>query len=243
MYKKFYFSVVFLMVFFFTGFAQQYLAGKILKKGSPDIVPGVNIKNMSNNKYNTSDMGGNYRIIVQAGDTLIFSSAGYRPDTITANGSMLVNEYDIYLTSNIMALAVVEVDALSKYESDSIRRTEEYAYILNPKNRAKLVKTKKVSSDRPGFTFSPIAFFSKREKQKRKLLERIKQEDENEYIDVRFPRSRVAQVTGLTGDSLQRFMLLYRPGYDFCRKATSQDILLYINDKLILFRKGQNEKR
>ncbi|MEP6746810.1 MAG: hypothetical protein ABJB86_03740 [Bacteroidota bacterium] len=240
--RKFYISIFFLLFFSFTGFAQQYLAGKILKKGTPDIVPGVNIKNINNNKYNTSDIGGNYRIFANAGDSLIFSSAGYRPDTITVNGAMLQNEYDIYLVANVVALATIEIDALSKYEADSIRRTEEYAYILNPKNRAKLVKTKKVSSDAPGFTVSPVTFFSKHERQKRKLLERIKQEDENEYIDARFTRSRVAQVTALKADSLQRFMLLYRPPYDYCRKATSQDILLYINDKLILFRKGETKK-
>jgi hypothetical protein len=235
--KKLY-VVTFLLVFSLAGFTQQYLAGKILKKGSPDIVPGVNIKNINKGKYNTSDAGGSYRIVAGYGDTVILSSAGYRSDTVVVNNPMLANEHDIYLTPNIVALAVVEIDALTKYESDSIRRTEEYAYILNPKNRAKLVKTKKVTSDRPGFTFSPIAFFSTHEQQKRVLLKRIKQEDENEYIDARFPRSRVAQLTRLTGDSLQKFMLLYRPGYDFCRKATSQDILLYINDRLMLFRKA-----
>jgi hypothetical protein len=44
--------------------------------------------------------------------------------------------------------------------------------------------------------------------------------------------------TRLTGDSLQLFLRRYRPSYKFCRKANSEDILLYINDKLVLFRKG-----
>ena len=242
MYKKVDCSIVFILFLSCTGFAQQYLAGRIFKKASPDIVPGVNIKNNSNRKYNTSDAGGNYRIAAGAGDTLIFSSAGYRPDTVIAGSSMLVNEYDIYLVPNVVALAPVEIDALSKYEADSVRRTEEYEYILNKKHLAKLVKTKKISHDPPGFSFSPIVFFSRHEKQKRRLKKRIKEEDENEYIDARFPRSKVAQVTRLTGDSLQQFIIRYRPAYTFCRNASNQDILLYINDKLILFRAGQAKK-
>jgi hypothetical protein len=44
-------------------------------------------------------------------------------------------------------------------------------------------------------------------------------------------------VTGLKGDSLQLFMVTYRPTYKFCRSATNEDILLYINEKLKLFQK------
>lgn len=100
----------------------------------------------------------------------------------------------------------------------------------------------KRTADAPGFNFSPIGFFSKKEKQKRKLKQRIKDEDENEYIDARFPRSRIAILSKLPEDSLQQFMLFYRPSYQFCRNTNSQDMLLYINDKLILFRKGGRKK-
>jgi len=52
----------------------------------------------------------------------------------------------------------------------------------------------------------------------------------------------VAQLSKLPADSLQQFMVLYRPGFAFCRNAGNQDMLLYINEKLILFRKGQAKK-
>ncbi len=240
--KKFYFSILFLLLFSFAGFAQQYLSGKVLKRGTPDIVPGVNVKNGSTSGYNKSDMGGNYRIAVTAGDTLLFTSAGYKPDTIIVNNAMLANEYDVYLVANIVALPSVEIDALSKYEADSTRRREEYAAILNRKHPVKLVNEKR-QGDPPGLNFSPVGFFSKREKQKRKLVKQLKDEDENEYIDTRFARSKVAQVSRLGADSLQIFMLRYRPSYRFCRNAANQDILLYINDKLILFRKGEKKNK
>ncbi|MFT3936292.1 MAG: hypothetical protein QM726_21865 [Chitinophagaceae bacterium] len=242
MYKKIYFSTLILLVFSLKGLAQQYLSGKILKRGSPDIVEGVNIKNRTAGKYNKSDMGGNYRIAASPGDTIYFTSAGYVPDTIIAGASMLLREYDVYLKSNIVALPVVEVDALSKYEADSLQRRIDYANLYNRKHPIKLMN-EKIPYDKPGFSFSPIGYFSKREKSKRRLLKRLKEEDENEYVDVRFARTKVAQLTRLTGDSLQQFMILYRPSYAYCRVATNTDISLYINDKLILFKHGDNNKK
>jgi len=186
-------------------------------------------------------MGGNYKISASPGDTVYFTSAGYKPDTITVGASMLLRDYDVYLKANVVALPEVEVDALSKYEADSAQRKADYAYLLNRKHPVKLMN-EKIPYDKPGFNFSPIGYFSKNEKQKRRLLKRIKKEDEDEYVDVRFARTKVAQVTRLTGDSLQRFMILYRPSYAYCRAASNQDILLYINDKFILFKKGNSKK-
>jgi hypothetical protein len=230
------------LVFSPAGFAQQYLFGKVIKKEGPEVLPGVNVKNLSHKKYNRSDMGGNYRIAALSGDTVIFSSAGYLPDTVLVSNHMLDDGFDIFLAPNIVLLPSVQVDEMSKYEADSVKRRQDYSFIQDKKHPVKLWNEKR-TADAPGLNFSPIGFFSKGEKQKRKLRQRIKEEDEEEYIDAKFPRTRVAQLTRLNGDSLQRFMLLYRPGYKFCRTAGYQDILLYINDKIILFRKGQNKKR
>jgi hypothetical protein len=70
------------------------------------------------------------------------------------------------------------------------------------------------------------------------LKKRLRQEEEDYYIDNKFPRTKVAQLTGLRGDSLQQFMIRYRPTYQWCRTANAMDVLLYINDNLVLFRKG-----
>ena len=68
------------------------------------------------------------------------------------------------------------------------------------------------------------------------------EEDEDEYIDVKFSESRVALLTRLKGDSLRIFMFKYRPSYSFCRNSNSMDMFLYINDKFVLFKKQRNIK-
>jgi hypothetical protein len=242
MLKRILSTAIFFIIFLSAGFAQQYLFGRVFKKGNQEILRGVSVQNFSTKKYNKSDLGGNYRIAATAGDTVIFSSAGYLPDTFFLSGSAPAGGYNMLLAPNVVALPGVEIDELSKYEADSIERRKDYAFILDRKHPVKLMNEKR-QEDAPGLNFSPIGYFSKGEKQKRKLKKRVIEEDEEEYIDARFPRSRVAFLTRLTGDSLQQFMLRYRPSYKFCRATDNQKMFLYINDKLVLFMKSKNKQQ
>jgi hypothetical protein len=227
-----------LLSFSGAGFAQQELYGRIIKKGSREVLSGVNVSNINQNKYNISDMGGNYKIPARAGDTIVFSSAGYRSDTAFVAADMLSDDYLVPLVPNVVALPNVEVDEMSKYEADSLKRREDYDFLFAKKHPVKLMNGKR-EGDAPGLNFSPIGYFSSGEKQERNFKKRVLQQEEDYYIDYKFSVTRVAQLTRLTGDSLHTFMLRYRPTYKFCRAATSKDILLYINDKVMAFRKGQ----
>lgn len=215
--------------------AQQELYGKVVKRGGTEILPGVTIKNASRQKYNQSDMGGNFKISAKTGDTLLFTSAGYRPDTVIVAQYMFSEEFLVPLTPNIVTLARVEVDEMSRYQSDSIKRREDYGFILDKKHPVSLLNEKR-AADAPGLSFSPIGYFSTGEKQKRRLKERLEKQEKEYYIDYKFSPGRVAQLTGLKDDSLHTFLLRYRPSYKFCRNASSKDMLLYINDKLKLYK-------
>jgi len=213
------------------------MSGKIERRGSTDILIGANVLNLKLGKHNVSDMGGNYKIPANPGDTVIFSSAGYVPDTVVVAGYMLEEKYLVALWPNVTRLQTVVVDETRNYQLDSLQRREDYRFILDKKHPVKLWNEKRLA-DGPGFSFSPIGFFSRRERQKRHLKKKLQKEEEDYYIDSRFPVARVAQLTRLTGDSLRIFMVRYRPSYQFCRQASSQDIFLYINDRVRAFRKG-----
>lgn len=238
------FTLILLLIVACAGYAQPWLTGKIFKKASTDVLAGVTVHNLHTSRHNTSDAGGNYKIEAHRGDTIIFSSAGYRPDTITVTNTMIVNEYDAYLSPNIIVLKTVEVDPLDKYLQDSIRRHEEYAFLLDKKHPVKLINEKR-AGDPPGLNFSPVGYFSKGEQQKRRLKRRLAAEEERDrqaFIDARFSAARMAQLTKLSGDALHRFMLRYRPDFNFCRYASSLEMLLYINDRLILFKKMEDKE-
>ena len=216
---------------------QQVLSGKIKRRSSDEVLPSVTVINRTQKKTNISDVGGNYRIPAKPGDTIVFSSAGYHPDTAFVSAWMFEEKegYLVALSPNAEMLAPVRVGDLSNYQLDSTRRREEYAWLF-PKHPYTLLGRE----SRAGFgvVIRPVEYFGKKQAQRRRLRKRIKQQEIDHYIDFRFPAAYVSRVTGLHDDSLRIFMYRYRPDYTFCRSASNEDILLYINEKLKEYHKG-----
>ena len=212
--------------------AQGLITGNI--KGNEELLFAVTIQNVTRHRVNTSDLGGNYKIAAENGDTVIFSHLGYISDTMVVNSGMFSERLPIELKEKISYLASVDVNEMSRYALDSLSRREDYDYIFKGKSSNPLWDNK-LSGDGRGVNFSPIGHWSAEEKQKRKLKERLEKEDNEEFIYYKFSR-RVPRLTGLRGDSLILFINTYKPTYEYCLHASSMDILLYINDKLVLFK-------
>ena len=235
---KIYISVyVIFQLLYLNSSAQRQISGKI--NGESEILISATVQNISKHTINISDLGGNYRIIADTGDSLIFSHLGYISDTIVVNNQMFNDRLPIELKIKISRLTSVEVDEMAKYKSDSLSRREDYDYIFGKKNNKPLWDNK-LSGDGRGANFSPIGHWSSNEKQKRKLKERLEIEDKEEFIYYKFS-IRVPRLTGLSGDSLIIFINRYKPTYDYCLHASSLDMLIYINDKFILFKKGKTK--
>jgi hypothetical protein len=212
--------------------AQGKLSGNI--KGNSEILVSATIENISRNNENISDLGGNYRIPADPGDTIIFSHEGFISDTLVVDSFMLNDRLPIELKIKITYLKSVDVNEMSGYELDSLSRKEDYDYIFKNKGNKPLFDNK-LSGDGRGVNFSPIGHWSTSEKQKKELKERLERDDKEEFIYYKFSR-HVPKLTGLRGDSLITFINLYKPSYDYCLLATTLDILVYINDKFILFK-------
>jgi hypothetical protein len=231
------YSVSLLLLVSVNAIGQSVLAGKVRQKESRKILPSVTITNQTLQKVNISDMGGNYRIAASTGDTITFSCAGLRPETIIVDSRMLTEKdgYQVYLEPKSMLLPAAKVDGQTNYQLDSIKRREDYQK-LYPVHPRKLIGNE-TPADGVGIVIAPNDYFSARETQQRRLRRRLAGEEKEYYIDSRFPAVYVAKTTGLKGDSLQVFLVRYRPTYDFCRKASNEDIFLYINDKVRIYRK------
>jgi hypothetical protein len=223
-----------LLFFSCEGFAQQSFMGKIHKKGGSELLMSVSIQNHTRKKYNISDMGGNFKIGAEQGDTVLFTSAGYKPDTVIVSAYMLTEPFDIYMEPHIMYLAPVQVGALSNYQMDSIERWKDYDWIA-PKGKIKFTD-KERHGDGVGISFSP-QFRTDADRQKARLKKRLDEEEQDFYVDFRFSREYVVRLTHFQGDSLETFMKTYRPTYSFCRDASNQDMLLYVNDSMKKYKK------
>jgi hypothetical protein len=228
---------ILLLFFSFEGFSQDLLAGKVLRKNSSETLVSVSVQNHTRKKYTQSDMGGNFRVPAVEGDTVVFTSAGYRPDTLVVRSYMFFDGFEVAMDPNVMSLKAVRVGALSNYEQDSIQRWKDYEW-LKPKEKTKLldnIDRSRHGDDGIGITITP-KLHSSEEKDQFRLKKRLDQEEEDYYVDFRFSPEYVAKLTRFQGDTLKRFMRLYRPSYAFCRSAGTIDMLLYVNDSLIKFR-------
>lgn len=216
--------------------AQQLLKGKIYDTQTDSLLPSVTIFNASRKLYALSTRDGEYAVVANEGDKIVFTSVGYLPDTVKVLNYMIDAGYDISMTVKNNLLKNVDVRAAS-YKADSLKRREAYAEFYNrPKNE---MVSKSGPQNGVGVAVSPIGFFSKRAKA-RKMTKVLEYQEEQDFVDYSFSRRYVEKLTGLHGDSLLHFMLRYRPTYLFCRNASAEDMLQYVNEKLMIYLKQED---
>jgi len=221
----------------FTGFAQQFLTGKVRKKENLEILSSVSIYNQTERTHKLSDEEGNYRIMVEPGDIVIFSCVGYHADTITVSAKILGAEFPILLDLRPVSLQAVTVGSLSNYQLDSLERRQVYSWIYEQEPQP--VVERQRQGDGVGIELNVIPHGSSEVRQRLQLKKRILREEQQHYVNFRFSADYISRLTHLEGDLLKQFMVRYRPTYDFCRKAANVDILVYINDS---FKKFKNRE-
>ena len=215
--------------------AQQLLKGKIYDLKTDSILPSATVFNATRKIYSLSSRNGDYSIEAAEGDKVIITSVGYLPDTVKVMNYMVDAGYDITMTLKNNLLKNVTVRG-PDYVADSLSRREGYSAFYNKSAKEMISKTGPQNG--VGIAISPIGFFSKRSKD-RKMNKNLQYQEEQDFVDYAFSRRYVSKLTNLHGDSLLQFMLRYRPTYEFCRKATGEDMLQYINEKLIIYLKHE----
>ncbi len=227
--RHFFFEILFILLLFggLTADAQQFLTGKVYVKGSSDTLISVSIHNITQQRYDLSDEDGSYKIQAVPGDHIAFSSVGHKADTITVTASILTASYPVYLEIKPQTLIEARVQ-YTNYQLDSMDRRKEYSWVYDHGNTPRVDRTR--SGDGVGVDMNIFRNASSPAKERERLQKRLQREEQEYYIDFRYNKEYVAQITRLHGDSLKTFMKKYRPSYEYCRKAATVDILVYIND-------------
>ena len=216
-------------------YAQQKISGKIYASND-SVVVAATVRNKSLKLSAYAGRDGSYHIFADEGDTLVFSAAGFVPDTVTVRLHMLLTAYNVTLERKIITLELVKLT--SSYSQDSLDRRNYYYDVFK-----KQPGITGFNSPEKGFgvVLSPLSYSSKAARQKRALKKRLLQQDRDDYIDRSFPVEWVQRLTGLKGDSLKLFMYRFRPSYDFCRSNDRQGMIIYISEKLKEFRKPKKQ--
>jgi hypothetical protein len=63
-----------------------------------------------------------------------------------------------------------------------------------------------------------------------RFQQRLLQQERDKFIDHRFNKPLVRKLTELSGEALEKFMALYRPGYEFSLYSSDYDFQFYIKE-------------
>ncbi len=220
--------------------AQTELKGRIYDQSTDSLLMGVNVVNLSKKLTGKQEKSGEYAVPAAENDIVVFSTVGYKSDTILVRDYMLNTGYDLSMKSLPEFLPGITIQAYRTYQQDSIARREYYEQSFK---KQKGITGSNAPTDGFGVSVSPLSYFSSEQKQKRKLRERLLREEEESFVDLYFSRPYVERITDLHDPELMRFMMKYRPSYDFCRGSTREDMLMYINASLKEFKTNPNKKR
>lgn len=217
--------------------SQTSITGKVYEATTDSVLAGVTVMNSAGTSFVQTDKNGYYHIAAREDDKLIFTISGYEPDTLLVENYMFYTRMDITLHVKAILLKGVTVLA-TDYRTDSLNRRAYYGHLLDHKEPG---ITGRNTPGGFGIVLSPLSHFSRESRQRRELRKRLERAERDDYIDRLFSAELVKRVTRLEGDSLRLFMYTYRPSYDFCRKTSTTEMLVYISDKLKEFRKPRKK--
>lgn len=148
--------------------------------------------------------------------------------------------FDISLQVNIPTLKEVKIRQRN-YRQDSIQNRQDYAKIFDYRKPGIKVNTGQTAyGGAVGFDLDELinVFRFKRNRSMLSFQKRLVAQEQEKFVDHRFNKGLVRRLTGLDGNPLDSFMILFRPSYTFTTLAGEYDFQKYIKDSYQRFLKG-----
>ena len=229
-----------------TGVFAQQLNGVVLDKLSNKPVEYATIHT---GQYVTStSIEGKYSLYnIHFSDTLRVTCVGYVPYTYTVYN---IHSDTIYVEPILIQLQDVNVRTRN-YKSDSLSLRKEFAGTFNYQKPAlkDFLKNNlpRYTTDDHGSAYNDnssigglnllaiASLFGRNNTSEAKLQKQLQDDEEANYVDHKFSKSKVEVITHMQGDSLQDFMNTYRPTITRLKQMTDYELLIYIKDSYTEF--------
>lgn len=221
---------------------RQLVKGRIV--AAADTTKGIafsHIYNLNSEKGAISDAEGRYRIMASAGDLLEFRMVGY-VDTTLSLQQVKALKYQIPLKEKVYKLRQVQVmgNRVQRPFAPSEPSSDPYVGYrsVKPSGRSRQKDEIGLGSGANGGAaitggITAIANqFNKKEKQREKIRILKEQDEKEKYykalFDYWFDKEIVAELTGLSGGELNRFIKFCKPSLVFLEEATEYEIITAI---------------
>lgn len=211
---------------------QNSIQGLIMERSGASRIAGVYILNKKTGISTFSNELGLFRIAASVGDTLSISKSGYS-DLILP---LLELSDKVLMLQPVISLSEVKVLGQSKkQELDEVRnqyRKKGSYYAGKPPLLA--------------YFFRPLTalyeLIGKTPAQARRFNAYYLKELQESEVDRKFSAYAIANVTGLEGNDLKNFMILYRPDYQNIAKSDEYAMINYIKKSHQLFNEAGRPK-
>lgn len=230
------------LLFGFSSYGQK-ITGTVVDKATGQPVAGA-IATLGNLETHTNALG-KFEITAPAWrDSLKIVHFAYKPYTVIINKktSLLFIE----LESKVISLNEVKIHGDRDFKKDSIANRVEYAKQFNYTG-PKVKDIFSTAPKQPGELLSVnllalVEVLTKKSTNEYKFNKLLVRDEEADYVDRKFNSGNVSRITGLKRDTLEQFLIQYRPTYAFAKKASDYDMEVYIKQSFEKFkRKGMEE--
>lgn len=205
-------------------------------------IPQVRVTSTSG-AISYTDSVGYYNILVSPRDSISFFFRGKSTAQFPVKDIRYQQGFDVSLQVTIQSRyqTLKEVIVIGKsYREDSLENREKYRNAFGYEKGLKMSETNAIMGGTPGLDPNSIInmFRFRRNKSMKSLQSRLLEEEAQKFIDYRFNKATVKQLTGFEGEQLSRFMEMYRPDYEFTAYSTEYQFYQYILDASKRFRRG-----
>jgi hypothetical protein len=230
---------ILLLLFASTGVFAQQLSGVVLDKLSHKPVEYATIH--AGQYVTSTSIEGKFSLYnIRFADTLRVTCVGYVPYTYTVYN---IHTDTIYIEPVLIQLEDVNVRSRN-YKADSLDMRREFGKEFNYqkpsandllKNNIPSAAFVDHGSGTNGGTpigglnlLSIASLFGRNKTSAAKLQKQLQDDEEANYVDHKFSKSKVEVITHMQGDSLKDFMDIYRPTITRLKQMTDYELLIYI---------------
>ena len=178
---------------------------------------------------------GHYSIDVGERDSIWFSYLGKPTVKFPVLKITDVQHFEIALRVNVAILKEVTVRNRN-YKEDSAQNRKDYAKVFDFR-RPNLGTMTSIGPTGAGIDINELirTFQFRKNRNMEKFQERLMQQEKDKFIDHRFNKALVRRLTNLPEDQLERFMVIYRPDYEFTLYSSDYDFQYYIKEALTIY--------
>jgi hypothetical protein len=190
-----------------------------------------------------TDSLGKYQLMADMSDSVYFIYNNKTTARYAVSQMKKTDYFDIALhvrvTEKFKTLSEVKVYRRS-YTEDSMANRERYAKLFNYEKPG-LSTSMNPTTGAVGLDINELinAFRFRRNRQMRKMQERLELEEQDKFVNYRFSKATVRRITRLQGADLDLFMKMYRPSFEFAATAELVEFYQHILNSSYQFKRDQ----